>query len=165
MVVVKASEFEDFVLGSSSALFRMAMLLVGERSDAQDLLQTAYERTLRHWNTASAGDPTAYARRALANAATDSWRRRIAFARLPRLPVGSVTDADAFLAVETHDVLIQGLLQLPARQRTVLVLRYWEDLSEESTAETMGCSVGSVKSQASRGLSQLRASFTTTPLI
>ena len=156
----REDDFDRFVRDSSTSLLRTALLLAGDLSAAHDLLQTAYERTWRHWHTASAGDPTAYARRALANAATDSWRRRRRLARLPDRRAASFQNSDALAAIEVHDELITALLALPVRQRTVVVLRYWEDLSEAAVAEAMSCSVGTVKSQASRGLAALRIQFT-----
>lgn len=159
----RGDDFDGFVRGSSTSLLRTALLLAGDLPAANDLLQTAYERTWRHWHTASAGDPTAYARRALANAATDSWRRRRHLARLPGPRPTSFSDSDALAAVEVHDALIAALLVLPVRQRTVVVLRYWEDLPEAAVAEAMNCSVGTVKSQASRGLAALRIQLAEQP--
>lgn len=159
----REDDFDGFVRGSSASLLRTALLLAGDRPAADDLLQTAYERTWRHWRTAAAGDPTAYARRALANAATDSWRRRRRLAGLLRRPPTSFHDSDALAAVEIHGALITALLALPVRQRTVVVLRYWEDLPEAAVADVMNCSVGTVKSQASRGLAALRIQLAEAP--
>ncbi len=149
--------FEEFVAHSGDRLLRSAVLLVGDRAAGEDLLQGALERTYRHWPRVSAGQPEAYVRRALVNAAASRWRRL----RIREVPweadtaVGQPDPADRFVQ---RDELIQALLTLPVRQRAVLVLRYLDDLPEAEVAAVLGCSVGSVKSQASRGLARLRAS-------
>jgi RNA polymerase sigma-70 factor (sigma-E family) len=153
------SSFEDFVAGSSGRLFTMARLLTGgHRAEAEDLLQGAYERTYRHWGRISRrADPERYVRQILVNASVDRWRR---LRRRPEAPL-SVTSADpaaedTAAAVADRDLLLRGLAALPPRQRAVLVLRYYEDLSEAQTATVLRCSVGTVKSQAARGLARLR---------
>jgi len=148
-------DFEEFVRGEASALFRSAFLLVGDRSEADDLLQEALERTYRRWARISIDNPSAYVRRAMANLAVNRWRRR------GPLTVLLSRDHDTAIADETDSVhrrtaLTQALSRLSPRQRVVLVLRYWEDLTEQDTARTLGCSVGSVKRHAARGLERLR---------
>jgi RNA polymerase sigma-70 factor (sigma-E family) len=151
--------FEEFVQGCSPRLFRTALLLAGQdRGAAEDLLQLALERAYRHWGlVCRSGEPERYVRRILANAANDRWRRAV---RRPERPLGPgeagpVTEDQAD-AVAERDFLIRALAGLPPRQRTVLVLRYYNDLSEAEIAGVLGCSVGTVKSQASRGLARLR---------
>ena len=146
--------FEDFVRGRSTALLRTAYLLTGDRRDAEDLLQTALERTSRHWSSIYRS-PDAYVRRVMANAVTSRWRRKGA-AELPLFDDQVPSPGDAIAAIAVRDALVRGLLALPARQRAVLVLRYFDELSEAETAAAMQCSVGTVKSQASRGLARLR---------
>jgi RNA polymerase sigma-70 factor (sigma-E family) len=154
-------EFEEFVGRSADRLLRSAVLLVGDRSAAEDLLQGALERTYRHWSRVGGGQPEAYVRRALVNAATSRWRRirirevPLAFGDEPEADVGLADHADR---LSTRDGLVRALLTLPPRQRAVLVLRYLDDLPEAEVAAALGCSVGSVKSQASRGLVRLRDS-------
>ena len=153
------SSFEDFVAGSSARLFTMARLLTGgNRAEAEDLLQGAYERAYRRWGRITRrADPERYVRQILVNASIDRWRR---IRRHPEMPLaGSGADpraADTAAAVADRDLLLRGLAALPPRQRAVLVLRYFEDLSEAETATMLGCSVGTVKSQAARGLARLR---------
>ena len=139
--------FEDFVRAQASALFRSAYLLVGNRQEAEDLLQEALERTYRRWERTSIDHPTAYVRRTMANLATNRRRRR------QPLTVALTTDHDTAAADETENVhqrtaLLRALDCLPPRQRVVLVLRYWEDMTERETASSIGCSVGSVKRHA-----------------
>ncbi len=159
--------FEQFVEGSSSRLLTLAMLLTGHnRADAEDLLQAVLERAYRRWRRICRdGDPAPYVRRMLVNAATD--RRRFIRRKLEQ-PLAGHDDAsgpagaaalmtrDQAAAIADQDLLRRALAKLPAGQRAVLVLRYYEDLSEAQTAAVLGCSVGSVKTQASRALGKMR---------
>lgn len=148
-------EFEEFVRGRSPALLRTACLLVGERQAGEDLLQSVLERMYAKWSRIREF-PEAYARRALVNAATNSWRARRRRPESALLPDHDHTTGDATRQVDLRDALVRALLRLPARQRAVLVLRYFDDLSETDVAAAMDCSVGTVKSQTSRGLARLR---------
>src|ERR1700722_16546665 len=153
------SSFEDFVAGSSARLFTMARLLTGgNRAEAEDLLQGAYERAYRRWGRITRrADPERYVRQILVNASIDRWRR---IGRHPERPLAgsgaAPRTADTAAAVADRDLLLRGLAALAPRQRAVLVLRYFEDLSEAQTAAMLSCSVGTVKSQAARGLARLR---------
>ena len=158
------ASFEQFVEGSSSRMLTMAMLLTGHnRADAEDLLQTVLERAFRRWRRiCRTGDPSPYVRQMLVNASIDHWRL---LRRRPEQPLGSddglqVTAGlfrpDQSAAIADQDLLWRALAQLPPGQRAVLVLRYYEDLTEAQTAGLLGCSVGSVKNQASRALAKLR---------
>jgi RNA polymerase sigma-70 factor (sigma-E family) len=154
------TSFEQFVDGSSSWMLTLAMLLTGHnRADAEDLLQTVLERAYRRWRRiCRTGDPAPYVRQMLANAAVDRWRL---LRRRPEQPLGSDDSAasagrDESAALADHDLLWRALAALPPGQRAVLVLRYYEDLTEAQTAAVLGCSVGSVKTQASRALAKLR---------
>jgi RNA polymerase sigma-70 factor (sigma-E family) len=150
------AEFERFITERADALMRTAVLLTGRRETAQDLLQTALERLLQHWRTLS-GDPEAYLRRTLYNLAADGYRRQGRLQRkLALLRAGAEQGPDPIAAVDLRDALVRLLLQLPPRQRAVLVLRYWEQLSEAETAEVLGWPEGTVKSAMSRGLRRLR---------
>jgi len=151
--------FEDFVRARSDSLLRTALLLTGQRrAEAEDLLQLALERAYRHWPKICGSEgPERYVRRILASASTDRWRR---LARRPEhaMPAGGgpvVPDRTGEIA--DRDYLLRALAALPPRQRAVLVLRYFDDLSEVETADMLGCSLGTVKSQAARGLARLRA--------
>jgi RNA polymerase sigma-70 factor (sigma-E family) len=152
--------FEDFVEARSSSLLRTALLLTGQnRAEAEDLLQMALERAYRHWaRICRSTEPERYVRRILANASTDRWRR------LSRRPEQSIA-ADGYTepAVPDHaaliadrDYLLRALATLPSRQRAVIVLRYFDDHSESETAQMLGCSLGTVKSQAAEALARLR---------
>jgi RNA polymerase sigma-70 factor (sigma-E family) len=138
-------------------LMRAAIALAGGRADGEDLLQAALERLLRRWPKVRT-DPEGYLRRTLYNLAADGWRRRGAWQRKRPLlhagPDGGGTDAVD--AVDLRDALGRALTQLPPLQRTVLVLRYWEQLTQAETAELLGCPEGTVKSATARGLQRLR---------
>jgi RNA polymerase sigma-70 factor (sigma-E family) len=160
--------FEEFVRARSAALMRTALLLAGNRgrAEAEDLLQVALERAYRRWGRiCQSGDPERYVRRVLVNASTDWWRQ---LHRRPERPLpgdeqageaaGQASDAvaDHASGVADRDFLLRALAGLPPRQRAVLVLRYFCDMPEAQIAEALGCSTGTVKSQASRGLARLR---------
>jgi RNA polymerase sigma-70 factor (sigma-E family) len=150
--------FEEFVAASSARMFTLAMLLCGRhRAEAEDLLQGVLERAYRRWpRICRGGDPERYVRAMLVNASVDRWRR---LRRRPELLAGPVPDPavpDQSAALADRDQLLRALAVLPARQRAVLVLRYLEDLTEAQTAVVLGCSEGTVKSQASRALARLR---------
>jgi RNA polymerase sigma-70 factor (sigma-E family) len=138
-------------------LLHAARALTGSRQDAEDLLQAAVERLLRRRRRVD--DLEAYLRRILYNLAADGWRRRGAWHHrrklMPSLPNGGI-GPDPVSTVDLRDALVRALRELPPRQRAVLVLRYWEQLTQAETAELLGCSEGTVKSTASRGLSRLR---------
>jgi RNA polymerase sigma factor (sigma-70 family) len=132
------------------------VLLTGSREAGQDLLQAALERLLRH-GTALLGDPEAYLRRTLYNLAADGFRRQGRLqGKLLLLRAQAQVQADEIAEVDLRDALVRLLLQLPSQQRAVLVLRYWEQLTEAETAATLGWPEGTVKSAASRGLRRLR---------
>ncbi|GAA0332747.1 SigE family RNA polymerase sigma factor [Actinoallomurus spadix] len=149
--------FVEFVAQRGTALLRTAQLLCGGRTDAEDLLQTALEKAYRHWGRMKPGaDPEPYVRKILVNLSVSRarrWRvlREVQMAAPPETPTASEAGT-----VELRGVLIEELKRLGPRQRAVLVLRYWEDMSEAETAAMLGCSVGTVKSQAARGLARLR---------
>jgi len=152
-----AEDLEEFLGSRGHQLMRAAIALTGSRSDGEDLLQAALERLLRNLPRVGT-DTEAYVRRTLYNLAADGWRRRSVWQRvLPLIRAeGREPAPDATAAVDIRDALIRMLQQLPPRQRTVIVLRYWEQRSEAETASLLGCSEGTVKSAASRGLTRLR---------
>lgn len=150
------AELEQFLAERADRLLRTAVLLTGSREAGQDLLQTALERLLRHWRTLS-GDPEGYLRRTLYNLAADGFRRQGRLQRkLQLLRADTRPQPDVTAQVDLRDALVRMLVQLPPRQRAVLVLRYWEQLSEAETAAVLGWPEGTVKSAASRGLRRLR---------
>jgi len=145
---------EKFLADRGDALVATAALLVGSQAAGEDLLQTALERLMRNWHRVT-GDPEGYLRRTMYHLAVDQWRGR---QRRPEVltDVESFGNRDATVELDLRHALVQALALLPRRQRAVLVLRYWEQLSEAEAAEVLGCSVGTVKSTASRGLARLR---------
>lgn len=146
--------FNEFVRTRYTDLLRTAYLLTGTPHAAEDLVQSALLRAMRHWKEID--DPVAYVRRAMVNQRTNLWRRLRSREVLSSAPLESAAVPDHGDGVVDRDELLSALARLPARMRAVLVLRYWEDLSEADTAELLGCAPGTVKSQASRGLARLR---------
>ncbi len=146
-------------------LLRAAIALAGNQADGEDLLQAALERLLRNRRRVQS-DLEGYLRRILYNLAADGWRRRATRDRRLRLILGrgagaadamySPVLADATPAIDLRDALVRLLAQLPPKQRTTIVLRYWIQLGEAETAAMLGCSEGAVKSSASRGMARLR---------
>jgi RNA polymerase sigma-70 factor (sigma-E family) len=151
------ADFTDFVTHRASALFRTAFLLCGgDRGAAEDLLQDVLERAYRRWGRIK-DRPEPYLRAALANAAANRWRARSR--RVSEVPLDQATDPTRTgheQQVVDHDQVVRALSQLPARMRAVLVLRFFDDMSEADIAKALRCSTGTVKSQASRGLARLR---------
>jgi RNA polymerase sigma-70 factor (sigma-E family) len=151
-----AAELERFLTERADHLLRTAVLLAGSKDAGEDLLQTAVERLLSRWRRFD-GNPEAYLRRTLCNLATDSQRRAGRWRQKERLlRATSAQVRDVTREVDLRDALVRLLLQLPVRQRAVLVLRFWEQLSDAETAEVLGCAEGTVKSAGSRGLARLR---------
>jgi RNA polymerase sigma-70 factor (sigma-E family) len=149
-------DFRAFVAARSPSLLRTAYLLTRDRHLAEDLLQTALTKTYLAWPRIK--DPVAfeaYARRTLVTTSRSWWRRRSSAERpTARLPESSI--ADGTTDYGERDVVWRELRRLPARQRAVVVLRYYEDRSEAEIAEILGCSPGSVKVHASRALQALK---------
>ncbi|MEV1244252.1 SigE family RNA polymerase sigma factor [Nonomuraea sp. NPDC050022] len=147
--------FQEFVRARQQSLMRTAYLLTGDTHLAEDLLQTVLTRVASHWpKLTKGGNPEAYARKALVNQ-NISWRRR----KRVELPGSELPEVG-----QSHDeatvrrlALLQALAQLTPKQRTVIVLRYYEDRTEHETAQLMGVSLGTVKSQTHYALSKLRA--------
>jgi RNA polymerase sigma-70 factor (sigma-E family) len=151
------ADLESFLAERGEPLLRTAVLLAGSKEAGEDLLQAGLERLLRHRRHVH-GDPEGYLRRTLYNLATDAWRSQRAWRGRLRLlqNTAATAAADRTGDVDARDALIRLLMQLPPRQRAVIVARYWEQLSEAEAAEMLGCSVGSIKSASSRGLHRLR---------
>lgn len=148
--------FRQFVAQSSPALYRVAVALTGGHHAAEDLLQECLIRTYVRWATVR-GDPAAYVRRAMYHTQVSVWRRRRLVRELPADAAPEGTDrGDEVGATDERLALRQALLRLGPRQRAVLVARYFEDLSEQDTADLLGCSTGTVRSQTHRALARLR---------
>ena len=144
--------FEEFVAARRPALLRTAYLLTASHADAEDLVQTALINCVAVWKRI-ADRPEPYVRRVLARESVSRWRRR----RWRETSVGAVPEG----STQEQDVagrlaLREALGALPPRQRAVIVLRYYEDLTERDTASVLGIAVGTVKSQAREGLARLR---------
>lgn len=148
-------EFEDFVAVASRRLLRLAYLLTRDAGSAEDLLQAALLKTWSAWSRIE-GDPGPYVRRVLVNTYASWWRREshreVSVVDLPEHPFKTDENARS----DERDRVWRALGQLPRRQRAVVVLRYYEDLPEAEVAQLLGCSVGTVKSQASKALAKLR---------
>ncbi|GGT20243.1 SigE family RNA polymerase sigma factor [Streptomyces purpureus] len=150
-------DFEEFVAARGTRLLRMAWLLTGDAHLAEDLLQTVLAKVWPKWPRIAADHPEAYLRKALIHTHTSWWRRRwrgeVPHGVLPERAAPS----DAYEGVDLGQTLGAAVRLLPPRQRAVVVLRYFEDLSVEETAATLRCSPGTVKSQAAKALRTLRA--------
>jgi RNA polymerase sigma-70 factor (sigma-E family) len=150
------AEFSVFMERSAPGLARTAWLLCGDEHRAEELVQQAFMRTYLSWSVARQRDPLAYTRRTLANLRIDSWRKRRREVLMdPRdIPEGSATGGAQVHA--DRDQLVRALATLSLRQRRIVVLRHLDGLSEREVAETLGVSIGTVKSTASRGVAHLR---------
>jgi len=144
--------FEEYVVARRSALLRTAYLLTGSHADAEDLVQTALIKCVPVWKRI-ADRPEPYVRQVLVRESISRWRRRRwRETSVDDVPDGAVAEPD----VAGRVALRQALGALPPRQRAVIVLRYYEDLTERETASVLGVAVGTVKSQARDGLARLR---------
>lgn len=149
--------FEAFLAARQGALLRTAWLLTGDWQLAEDLVQTALVKVWPRWaRVCSLGSPDAYVRRVLVTTFVSQRRRRWLGERQTEQVPEPPDRVDPIGAVDLRDALERVLRGLAPRQRAVLILRYYEDLSEIQTAEVLGCSVGTVKSQASKALARLR---------
>lgn len=150
--------FSAFVSSGSARLLRSAYLLTGDRDHAEDLLQVALIRTARHWEKVRDA-PAAYAHRVLINLVHDRRRslaRRIVEAPLDDHAAAHRPAADYANPVIDHDVIVRAVKSLAPRQREVVVLRFFADLSVAETAKAISASPGSVKTHTSRALARLR---------
>lgn len=150
-------EFEEFVAAAQQRLYRQAYLLTGESQAAQDLVQSTLVGLFLAWRRVD--NPHGYARRTLVHEFLGQVRRADRGRRLAALAPWATTDATSHPtdAVTDRVALMDALATLTPRMRTVVVLRYWEDLSVEQTAALLGCSEGTVKSTSSKALAHLRA--------
>jgi RNA polymerase sigma-70 factor (sigma-E family) len=152
------AEFSELVAARSHALRRIAYLMCGDWHQAEDMVQDAFFKLYTAWHRVQAGDGLdAYLRTILIRTCIDERRRGWWRRESPSAVVPDVVDHATGSPSGDREMLVAGLRKLAAGQRAVLVLRFWEDLSVEETAGILGCSVGTVKSQTSRGLAALRA--------
>jgi len=152
----EVAEFSAFVAASQAKMVRLAELLTGDRGRAEDLAQHGFAQAYAAWRRIRTGEPDAYVRRCIVNAHTDWWRRRTwreqPFAMLPEQPVAT----DAAAAIATREMVLRALAKLTVRERLVLVLRFYLDMSELEIAKELKIAPGTVKSAASRALAKLR---------
>jgi RNA polymerase sigma-70 factor (sigma-E family) len=164
-------EFRDFMHGRWPAMVRLAYALTADQGHAEDVAQTAFARAYASWpKVRRTGNPDAYVRRIVINENLNRFRKQRVAERLtdtlpdsvsgalPGSLAGSLSGSDATRQYDDRLALIAALQRLGPRQRAVIVLRYWMDLTEAEIAAALGCSVGTVKSQAARALATLRQS-------
>ncbi|MUL41348.1 SigE family RNA polymerase sigma factor [Streptomonospora sp. PA3] len=149
-------EFAAYVGDRGPALLRMARSLANNSSDAEDLLQAALIKTFFAWDRiASPNARDGYVRRAMVNTQISEWRRQ----HLTVYPTGEIPDQridDPTWKTDLADVVHRAIGRLPGRQRTMVVLRYYEDMTEAQIADHLGVTLGTVKSTLSRAVSKLR---------
>src|SRR5215472_8798431 len=154
------AEFTEFMHARWPRLVRLGYGLTGDPGLAEDLAQTALARAFASWpRVRRAGDPDAYVRRIMVNANISRFRKRRVREQVMDLPLETLPHpVDDTRQHDDRSALMAALTSLPQGQRAVVVLRYWMDMTEAEVAATLGCSVGNVKSQASRALAKLRLS-------
>ncbi|MDQ1536094.1 MAG: hypothetical protein QOE58_487 [Actinomycetota bacterium] len=145
-------DFEQFAVSAMPSLLRFGYLLTGDSLRAEELVQQALVNTWGRWHRIEDEQPMAYVRRAMVNGHISWWRRARRESTLPQDWGPDVPGPDA----GDREQMVAALRCLPSRQRAVIVLRYYEDLSEAEIARVLGCSAGTVKSHASRALKTLR---------
>ncbi|MBV9368668.1 MAG: SigE family RNA polymerase sigma factor [Frankiales bacterium] len=150
------ARLSEYVRGQWPSLVRYATLLCGDAVEAEELVQSALVRVALRWPLVHDKDnPDGYVKRAIVRGQINGWRRigrhETVVSALPDVVVG-----DGLAAYDEHDAVRRALATLPPRQRAVLVLRYLDDRTEQQTAAMLGCSVGTVKSQAHKALAKLR---------
>lgn len=151
------TDFTSFVRARSAALLRTAYLLTGDQHLAEDLVQTALARTHLAWDRLyAAGNAEAYTRKAMYHQQVSWWRRRHWRGEVITNAPPETLAADQMDSAALRLTLRGALQRLAPRQRAVLVLRFYDDLSERDTAEALGCSIGTVKSQTAKALAKLR---------
>jgi RNA polymerase sigma-70 factor (sigma-E family) len=159
MVGADEAEFEAYVARDGGRLLGFAVLLAGDRQDAEDLVQLALLRSAGRWSAARQ-HPEAYTRTVLVNVARDRWRvrrrRHLETLAGDLVPFSPAAAGDAAAAVLDRQLLLRACRVLPVQQRAVLVLRFWEDRSVQETAAVLGCTEGTVKSHTHRALARLR---------
>jgi RNA polymerase sigma-70 factor (sigma-E family) len=152
-------EFRDYVVAAGPALLRTAYLMTGNRSEAEDLVQTALAKTYLAWHRIRDREAIdGYVRRVMLNSRTSRWRkaRHERTVPLDHHLAEDLPHRDVYADADLHDALWRALAQLPRRQRAAVILRYYEDLTEADTAAVLGVSVGTVKSTVFKALRRLR---------
>lgn len=158
--MISDEEFTDFVQAALPRLLRFAHVLTGNSASAEDLVQTALGRAWRAWRLRDIDDPQAFVRKVMVNSYA-TWYRRKASTEMVTSDLGlDLAVGDAASRFDDRDAMWRALLTLPPKQRTVMVLRYYEELSESEIAAVMGTTTGTVKSQAARAIRRLAAIIT-----
>ena len=151
---------EDFVAALEPTLprvQRLARLLTGSAEAAEDLVAEAIARSLPHWRAGRIADPASYVRTVVVHLASAGWRRRALGARRDHAALGwAASPPDLAQQAAERDETLRAVMRLPVRRRAVIALRFYDDLSEQQIADTLGVALGTVKSQLSRALEQLR---------
>lgn len=150
--VTATENFDAFVMARSRKLLRTAYLLTSDHALAEDLVQTALAKAWFAWSRIEGGDPEPYVRKIMVNTYATWWRRRWNGEQ----PTDELPEYPAPAQAEEPTDIWRALQRLPRRQRAVVVLRFYEDLSEAETARILGCSAGTVKSQTSKAFAKLR---------
>jgi RNA polymerase sigma-70 factor (sigma-E family) len=153
-------QFHQFMVSRWPKLVRLAYGLTGDRWAAEDLAQIALANAYAAWwRVRRADDPDAYVRKILINACNRRFRRKQAAPEIPvRLEAGDEPYGEPAGAIGERSALMAALTELSPRQRAVIVLRYWEDMTDAQVAATLGCAESTVRSQAARALAKLRSS-------
>jgi len=165
-VSARDAEFEAYMLARQAGLLRTAYLLTGDQHTAEDLVQTALAKLYLSWDKVQRRELIdGYVRRIIVNEHNSLWRRA-----WKRRELSTDTVPDRPTVADRHDegrsaALWEFVQTLPRKQRAVIVLRYYEDLSEAETADILGISIGTVKSQASRALAGMRARVQENPVL
>jgi RNA polymerase sigma-70 factor (sigma-E family) len=154
--VASEDQFAEFVAGALPRLLRFGYALTGDPASAEDLVQTALGRSLRAWRLRRIDNPQAFVQKVMVNSYA-TWYRSSHLRRevVTPEPMDSLAHDNHAEKIEDRDVIWRALSKLPPRQRAVIVLRYYEDLSEQDIAEVMAISAGTVKSQSARALRRL----------
>lgn len=151
----REAEFHEFVVARWPRLIRTAYLLTGDRHHAEDLAQATLIRAFQGWNRVRVSDsPDAYVHKIMVRCNVSRFRKRRVAEHLGDLPDRGMSDATD--QVDQRRALVAALQDLTKKQRSVVVLRFWSDLTERETAEILGCSIGNVKAQTHHALAKLR---------
>ena len=150
-------EFAEFVVGALPRLLRFAHVLTGDHAAAEDLVLIALGRSWRAWRLRRIDDPQAFVRKVMVNSYASWYRRHGSRETVTANPAENVIIEDEARRIDDRDAVWRALLTLPPRQRAVIVLRYYEDLSELEISAVMGTSPGTVKSQSARAIRRLAA--------
>jgi RNA polymerase sigma-70 factor (sigma-E family) len=148
--------FGEFAQTRTPALIRVAYLLTGDQHAAEDLVQSALAKTFARWHAVRHDDPEGYVRTVMYREQVSWWRRRRRQRETPPTWATPERGPDPTEHAGLRLAMREALLKLPAPQRTVVVLRYYEDLTETQVAEALGCSIGTVRSRTHRAISRLR---------